>query len=307
MTTHLIDPAKRRSLADTVAGLDQPGGNQRVKQIIARLSHDLFAAVDELDIQPNEIWAAADYLTQAGQNREYGLVLAVLGLEHYLDLRQDAEEARAGHEGGTPRTIEGPLYVGGAPVAAGEARLDDGTDQAEVLFMSGQVRDLDGRPLAGAVVDVWHADSRGNYSHFDAGQSEYNLRRRITTGADGRYRFRSIMPVGYAIPPGSRSDALLRQLGRHGNRPAHIHFFVSAPGYRHLTTQINIDGDAYLHDDVALATRDDLIPPVMRIEDPEAIRAHGLNSPFSTIAFDFVLAKAAGTADVMVERTRVNA
>jgi catechol 1,2-dioxygenase len=81
---------------------------------------------------------------------------------------------------------------------------------------------------------------------------------------------------------------LLTKFGRHGNRPPHIHFFVSAPNYRKLTTQINIDGDAYLHDDFAFATRGGLIPQVRRSTDPAAIHARGVNAPFAEITFDFI-------------------
>ena len=93
-----------------------------------------------------------------------------------------------------------------------------------------------------------------------------------------------------ATPARRRADAeAADRLGRHGHRPAHIHFFVTAPGYRKLTTQINIDGDEYLHDDFAFATRDGLIPTVGAQTDPAAIHAHGLNAPFAEITFDFVL------------------
>ena len=78
-------------------------------------------------------------------------------------------------------------------------------------------------------------------------------------------------------------------MGRHGKRPAHIHFFVDAPGFRKLTTQINIADDPYLHDDFAFATRDGLIPEMRRSADPAEVRARGLNAPFAEIAFDFVL------------------
>lgn len=174
--------------------------------------------------------------------------------------------------------------------------------------MHGQVRDVDGTPVAGAHVEVWHANTRGNYSFFDKGQSAFNLRRTIETDAEGRYRFRTIMPSGYAVPPEGSTDTLLKQLGRHGHRPAHIHFFVSAPGYRKLTTQINIDGDPYLHDDFAFATRDDLIPPVERNADPAAIAAAGLNEPFAAIAFDFELKREAGLLPAAeVQRLRAEA
>jgi catechol 1,2-dioxygenase len=114
-------------------------------------------------------------------------------------------------------------------------------------------------------------------------------RSRIETDSDGRYRFRSIMPSGYACPPGSQTEKLLQVLGRHGNRPAHVHFFVTAPGYRKLTTQINIAGDKYLYDDFAFGTRDELIPLVERITDAREIHKAGLNKPFARIRFDFIV------------------
>ena len=243
MTESLTETKQVRDLLMKVSGLGGDGGNLRVKRIVNRLVGDLFRTIEEFDIQPDEFWAAMSYLTALGQANEVGLLVPGLGLETFLDLRTDEAERKAGIEGGTPRTIEGPLYVAGAPLSKGEARLDDGSEEGEVLFMDGQVRDVNGKPVAGAVVDVWHANTLGGYSFFDPSQPEYNLRRRIETDAEGRYRFRSILPAGYASPPEGPTQQLLNQLGRHGRRPAHIHFFVGAPGYRKLTTQINIDGD----------------------------------------------------------------
>ncbi|MFG1179528.1 catechol 1,2-dioxygenase [Xanthobacter versatilis] len=280
----------------------------RVKAIVDRIVRDLFYVIDEYDVEPSEFWSAVNYLTQAGRNDEYGLIAAGLGFERFLDVRLDAAEEAAGLTGGTPRTIEGPLYVAGAPLCKGEARLDDGSEEGEILIMHGQVRDTDGRPVAGAHVEVWHANTRGNYSFFDKSQSPFNLRRTIETDAEGRYRFRTTMPSGYAVPPEGSTDTLLKQLGRHGHRPAHIHFFVSAPGFRKLTTQINIDGDPYLHDDFAFATRDELIPAVERNQDPDAIAEAGLNAPFARIAFDFELrSEAVALPSAEVQRPRAEA
>jgi catechol 1,2-dioxygenase len=220
----------------------------------------------------------------------------------------DEAEKKAGVEGGTPRTIEGPLYVAGAPLSKNEARLDDGSETGEVLFMDGQVRDMHGKPVAHAIVDVWHANTLGGYSFFDPSQPKFNLRRRIETDAEGRYKFRSLLPSGYACPPDGQTQKLLDQLGRHGHRPAHIHFFVTAPGYRKLTTQINIDGDAYLHDDFAFATRDGLIPAVRHQTDPAAIHAAGLNAPFAEITFDFTMHRESATApNTVVTRAHAEA
>ena len=308
MTKSLIENPAVKELLTKSSGLDHRKGNDRIKRITHRLLTDLFKTIEEFDIQPDEFWAAMSYLTALGQANEVGLLVPGLGLERFLDLRMDEAERKAGIEGGTPSTIEGPLYVAGAPLSKGEARLDDGSEEGEVLFMEGQVRDVNGEPVAGAIVDVWHANPLGGYSFFDPSQPKYNLRRRIETDAKGRYRFRSILPAGYACPPEGPTQQLLNQLGRHGRRPAHIHFFVTAPGHRKLTTQINIDGDEYLHDDFAFATRDGLIPEVSRHTDPAKIREHGLNGPYAEITFDFVLhPEAQGLPSTEVHRVHAEA
>lgn len=284
--------------------------NPRVKAIVDRIVRDLFHTMSEFDVTPDEFWAACNYLTELGKSNEAGLLAPGLGFEHFLDLLIEEREAAAGlNEHGTPRTIEGPLHVVGAPVHEGEARIDDGLDvEAEPLFMSGVVRDGTGKPIPHAVVEVWHADSKGNYSIFDSAQTPFNNRGTIHTGADGRYAFRSIMPSGYACPPGSRTLLLLDLLGRHGARPAHVHFFVSAPGYRKLTTQINIQGDPLIDDDFAFATRDGLVPDVRHVSDPAALEARGVDRPFAEITFDFRLVEARdGLPTDLVERPRVSA
>jgi catechol 1,2-dioxygenase len=304
----LVHSDQVQQLLDRVAGLESDAGNPRVKAIVRRVAEDMMRAIEDLDITSDEFWAGVEYVTRLGQANEAGLLVPGLGIETFLDIKLDEEERKAGIEGGTPRTIEGPLYIAGAPKETGFARLDDGTETGEVLIMEGQVRDKDGKPVANAVVDVWHANTKGGYSFFDPSQSKYNLRRRIVTDGEGRYTFRSILPAGYACPPEGVTQALLDQLGRHGHRPAHIHFFVSAEGYRHLTTQINIDGDEYLHDDFAFATRDELIPPVEKVTDAERIRANGLNDPYTAIVFDFVLhAEKAEAPKTVVERAHAMA
>ncbi|KPX22443.1 Catechol 1,2-dioxygenase [Pseudomonas amygdali pv. dendropanacis] len=270
-------------------GLDQPGGSPRMKSVVHRVLTETIKIIEDLRVTPEEFWKAVNYLNVLGSRQEAGLLVAGLGLEHYLDLLMDAEDEQAGQTGGTPRTIEGPLYVAGAPLSDHYARLDDGQDPATVLFMTGQVRGTDGAPLANAIVDVWHANTGGTYSYFDPSQSAFNLRRRIRTDAQGRYRFQSIVPSGYGCPPDGPTQQLLDQLGRHGQRPAHIHFFISAPGHRHLTTQINLAGDKYLHDDFAYATRDELIAEIRFTEDA--------NGRHADIDFDFVLQPATTVED----------
>ncbi|WP_312566520.1 catechol 1,2-dioxygenase, partial [Diaphorobacter sp.] len=185
-------------------------------------------------------------------------------------------------------------FVAGAPLSEREVRLDEGEEppRGEVVVMEGRVLDTDGQPVAGALVDVWHANELGRYSHFDPDQAPYHLRRKIRTGADGSYRFRSFIPPGYAIPPGSPTAELFDALGRHGNRPAHIHFLVVADGLRTLTTQVNIPGDSFLDDDFAFATRDGLVVTLEPGTPAAGYESLGISAPFTRVRFDFVLQKA---------------
>jgi catechol 1,2-dioxygenase len=289
MAESLTDTKQVQELLNRVAGLDQRGGDERLKRIVHRVATEMCRIIEEFDVTPTEFWTAVSYVTRLGQANEVGLLVPGLGIETFLDVVMDEKERRAGLEGGTPRTIEGPLYITAAPLAKGEARLDQDPERGEALFVEGQVTGPDGKPVPGAIVDVWHANTKGGYSFFDPSQSPWNLRRRIETDAEGRYRFRTIMPSGYGCPPDGPTQHLLSAIGRHGQRPAHVHFFVEAPGFRKLTTQINIAGDKYLHDDFAFATRDGLIPEVERHTDPAEIKARGLEAPFATIHFDFQL------------------
>jgi catechol 1,2-dioxygenase len=301
-----IDKLVQNFIVDTAKG----PVNERVQQITVRLLGDLFKAIEDLDLSPTEVWKGIEFFAEAGAKQELGLLAPGLGLERFLDIRADEAEARAGLTGGTPRTIEGPLYVAGAPVSNGFARLDDGTEEkdAEPLFMQGTVYGADGKPVSNAQVEVWHANLMGNYSFFDKTQSPFNLRRTIITDENGRYQFRSIVPNGYGCPPGGSTQQLLDMLGRHGRRPAHIHFFVSASGNRKLTTQINIDGDAYLWDDFAFASREGLVPPIHHISDPSEIAKRGLDKPFASIDFDFhLLAEKPEAPAAEVERARAAA
>jgi catechol 1,2-dioxygenase len=301
-----IDKLVQNFIVDTATG----PVDARVQQVVVRLVGDLFKAIEDLDLQASEIWKGLEYLAETGARNELGLLAPGIGLERFIDIRADEAEARAGLTGGTPRTIEGPLYVAGAPVSQGFARLDDGSEEkdAEVLFMQGTVYGADGKPVPNATVEVWHANLMGNYSFFDKSQSPFNLRRSIVTDANGRYQFRSIVPMGYGCPPDGMTQRLLDKLGRHGRRPAHIHFFVTAAGHRKLTTQINIDGDEYLWDDFAFASREGLVPSVTRINDPKEIAKRELDKPFASIDFDFrLLAEKPNAPAAEVDRIRAAA
>ena len=307
MNRQQIDALVKQMNVDTATG----PVDERVQQIVVRLLGDLFQAIEDLDISQSELWKGLEYFTDAGQANELGLLAAGLGLEHYLDLRADEADAKAGITGGTPRTIEGPLYVaGGAPESVGFARMDDGSEEGKIptLIIEGTVKDTDGNIIEGAKVEVWHANSLGNYSFFDKSQSDFNLRRSIFSDQDGKYVALTTMPVGYGCPPEGTTQFVLDKLGRHGNRPSHVHYFVSAPGYRKLTTQFNIEGDQYLWDDFAFATREGLVATAVDVTDEAEIAKRGLKGPFKHIQFDIELVKEKADApSTEVDRRRASA
>ncbi|UOO93305.1 catechol 1,2-dioxygenase [Vitreoscilla stercoraria] len=304
MNRQEIDLLVKKMNVETATGVV----DERIQQIVVRLLGDLFQAIEDLDLSPSEVWKGLEYFTDAGQANELGLLAAGLGLEHFLDLRSDEADAQAGVLGGTPRTIEGPLYVSGAPESVGFARMDDGTesDKLDLLFIEGTVTDVDGNVIEGAKVEMWHANGLGMYSFFDNSQSEFNLRRTIMADGNGHYVAQTTMPVGYGCPPEGTTQAVLNKLGRHGNRPSHVHYFVSAPGFRKLTTQFNIEGDQYLWDDFAFATREGLVAVAADVSDAAEMARLGADKPFKHIVFDVKLvAEKAGAPAAEVDRRRV--
>ena len=282
--------------------------NPRVQEMVLRIVTDLMQTINDLKITADEYWSGVEFIGDLG--KEAGLLSPGLGFDHFMDLMIEEDLKAAGLDGGTVRTIEGPLYVAGAPEEKGFARLDDGTDldNGTVLFMQGTVYGEDGQHLPNAKVEVWHANSLGNYSFFDKSQSDFNLRRTIIADNAGHYVAQTTMPVGYGCPPEGTTQAVFNKLGRHGNRPSHVHYFVSAPGYCKLTTQFNIEGDQYLWDDVAFATREGLVATATDVNDAEAMAKHNVDKPFKHITFNVELVKESAQAPTTeIDRRRVSA
>ena len=309
MSVKVFATQEVQDLLTAAANLNSDSGDKRARQITHRLLSDLFKAIDDLDMTPDEIWTGVNYFNKLGRDGEAALLAAGLGLEKYLDIRMDAADRQARLDGGTPRTIEGPLYVVGAPVRDSVSKIDlDPDNEAGPLVIRGTVTGPDGEPVAGAVVECWHANSKGFYSHFDptGTQSDFNLRGAVKTGTDGTYEFRTLMPVGYGCPPHGATQQLLDALGRHGNRPAHVHFFVTSNQHRKLTTQINIEGDPLMWDDFAYATREELIPHVVEKTGGEAL---GLKTDaYKEIVFDVRLTpRVEGKDNQLVNRLRASA
>ena len=297
----------KESLLERVNTVKIAEGDERARAIIGRITADLFNTIDEFKVTPDEFWAACDWLTRLGASGQVGLITAGLGFDRLLDIMMDEADEAAGIAAGTPRAIEGPLFVPGAPQSNYEAQLDDDSTlrgTGKVLVMEGTVFDHEGKPVAGAVIDAWHCNEKGGYSHFFPGMKEHELRRKIVTDANGQYRFRTTIAPGYEIPPSGPTHEIFKVLGRHGTRPAHIHCHIVAAGKRTLTTQVNAPGDTFIDDDFAFATRDGLILNLEHDVAPAGYESLGITTPFERAKFDFRMQKAVSASD-LDPRTRM--
>src|SRR5690606_37363961 len=77
----------------------------------------------------------------------------------------------------------------------------------------------------------------------------------FVTGPDGAYSFRGIRPVAYPIPDDGPVGQMLAVLGRHPNRPAHMHFLVTAPGHQTIVTHTFVEGDQWLTSDAVFGVK----------------------------------------------------
>jgi len=257
----------------------------RLHAVVARVLGDLHAAVRDLAITEPELRQALAFLTELGTAGEWQLFSDVLGISVAVD-------ANTHHAAGgaTASNVEGPFYRPGAPLVAEPVALCADDEPGDVLFMSGQVRSAaGGRPLAGALLDVWQTSQAGLYEHEDPDQPDWNLRRRFHADGAGRYEFRTVAPAPYQIPHSGPVGRFLAAVGRHPWRPAHLHLKVSAPRHEPLTTMLYVEGDPWLHDDTIFSVKPALTIGLTRHDQPDDLAARGLDRPFCTAAYDFAL------------------
>ena len=236
--------ARQESAAADTARID------RIARDVLSRVHDV---IREHDVTYPEYQAVKQWFIEVGESGEWPLFLDVF-VEHVVE--EVATRGRRGSKG----TITGPYYLPDqAPLpATATLPMRDG-EKGEPLVFTGQVRAVDGIPLAGAQLDMWHADSYGLYSGFAPGIPAGNLRGVITADDGGRFEIHTVVPAPYEIPKDGPTGKLIAVAGWHAWRPAHLHLMVGAPGYHKLSTQLYFRGGQWLDGDVAQATKPELI------------------------------------------------
>jgi protocatechuate 3,4-dioxygenase beta subunit len=231
----------------------------RLRDAVELLIDHAFQIIAALRTSPQELDTLVQFLTDVGyatdaRRQEWVLLADVFGLSEGAFGGTLAERP-----GTTPSTLSGPFYRADAPRLSLGANLCRNGLGAP-LAVSGQVTGIDGHALAGAEVEVWHADSTGHYENQDPdNQPEHNLRGRLTADAEGRFHFLTIRPGGYALPDDGPVGQLARRLGLSLDRPAHIHFAVTARGHHRLVTAIFDGSDPAIDRDALFAVKPGLI------------------------------------------------
>jgi len=283
-----------KNLTDVVLQRWQDIPNPRLKQIMQSMIKHLHGFVR--DVEPTEAeWAAAiSFLTRAGQmsdekRQEVILFSDVMGVSMLVDAINHRLDS-----GATPTTVEGPFHVPNSPVIA------DGGDMAKgapgiPCFIVGKVRDLDGKPVGGAKLDLWQTDGEGLYeSQRDV--TEPWMRGLYRSQPDGSYVVRTVAPIGYTIPMDGPVGDLMKKTDISHMRPAHIHFCLESPGYHRVVTHLFQRGCPYIETDVVYGVKEPLIVDFVKHPAGTAPNGEKVDTPFYVINYDFVLQKAAKAA-----------
>lgn len=264
----------------------------RFKQIMTALITHLHDFIRDVKLTEQEWIGAIQFLTDVGKTctdkrQEFILLSDTLGAS-ILTISLNHPAVR----GSLESTVLGPYYWEGAPERPLGSNLAEGV-KGEPAFYSGRVLDVEGRPIAGALLDIWSGDGEGNYDMQIPGETEMRARGKIRTDAQGRYEFRSIRPQYYPVPTDGPVGVMLRAMGRHPNRPGHIHMIVSAPGYETVTTHLFVADSPYLDSDAVFGTKDSLVVDFERCPPGRAPNGEQMTTPFYTAQYDFRLRKAA--------------
>jgi hydroxyquinol 1,2-dioxygenase len=282
--------ANEKNLTDAVLAKLEGASDPRFKEIMSSLVRHLHGFIRETELTEKEWLTGIQFLTATGKKcddkrQEYILLSDTLGVSMLVDAINHRKPG-----GATETTVLGPFYVAGAKDMPMWADIAAGAP-GEPAYVSGRVLDVNGKPIAGAVLDVWQTDGEGFYDVQRPGGNEHYARGRLTTDADGRYGFRTVKPVSYPVPTDGPVGKMLLGMGRHPYRPAHVHVIATAPGYERVATHLFVEGDKYLDSDAVFGVKHSLV--VEFKNHPAGPAPDGRKSavPFCTAEFDFKLVR----------------
>jgi hydroxyquinol 1,2-dioxygenase len=268
--------------------------NPRLREIMGALVHYLHDFAREVKLTEEEFQAAIGYILGLGKHssethNEAVLMSGSLGFSTLICLLNNGDRGQTE----TDANLLGPFWRMDSPATKNGASIVRSPTPGPALFVDAWFRDKDGKPIAGAEVDIWQSSPEGFYENQDPIQADMNLRGKFTTDEDGHISFRSVKPAGYPIPIDGPVGELLRAAGRHNMRPAHLHFLVYKDGFKTLISQIYDPEDKHIETDVQFGVTQHLIGNYIRHDDP-CPQAPDVKPPWYSIEHTFVMEK--GTA-----------
>ena len=277
----------KTSITDAVVASISKSDDPRTKEIMTAAIRHLHAFVREVKLTTEEWQLAMDVFLKTAkvtddERNEFIIFSDTLGVSSLVDLiREDAGE-------GTEASLLGPFYIPGAPeLGYGANMLKDNDGMPAIV--KGKIADLEGNPISGAVLDIWQGAANGFYQIQDPNQNNENLRGRTVSNEDGEYLFATIKPVPYPIPDDGPVGDMLRSTNRSNLRTSHIHFKITAEGFKPLVTQVFSDDDPYLDLDAVFGVRESLITKFEEASASEVPPIAGIKAPYCKVAFDFHL------------------
>ncbi len=264
----------------------------RLRQIMLSFIRHMHSFVRDVKLTPDEWLAAMNLLEETGKwcspgRNEFIIFSDALGIS-MLTITQDYP--RPAHA--TEPTLIGPFMLENAPLFELGTDISAGA-QGTPMFSQGRVLDVAGKPLAHAVIDVWHSDDRGLYDvQEDLATKGPWARAKLRADAEGRYSFWSVLPVDYPVPQDGTAIHMLRATTGRNWRPAHLHFRIQAPGQRTLVTHIFDRHSKHLDADAVFGVRPSLIGDFKRHESGQAPDGRAMSQPFYSLDYDFVMVPA---------------
>ena len=246
----------------------------RLRGIMVSLVKHLHGFVRDTRLTEAEFREATAILAEMGRlttdtHNEFVLMAGSLGVSSLVCLLNNGDDGNTE----TDQSLLGPFWRLNSPRVENGGSIVRSDTPGAPLFVSGRVIDRDGRPVAGAEVDVWHASPVGLYENQDPEQADMNLRGKFTTDAEGRFSFRSVMFVGYPIPTDGVVGRLLKAQSRHPYRPAHLHALIFKPGFKVLISQVYDPGDPNIDSDTQFGVTRALIGKFVRHDAPHPAAA----------------------------------
>jgi len=255
----------------TVAALAvmEQTSDPRLRQIMVSLVKHLHGFVRDVRLTEKEFRDATAVIAELGKlstdtHNEVVLMAGSLGVSPLVCLLNNGDQGNTE----TDQSLLGPFWRLNSPRVENGGSIVRSETPGAPLFVNGRVVDKDGRPVAGAEVDVWHASPVGLYENQDSEQADMNLRGKFTTDQDGAFSFRSVMMVGYPIPTDGVVGRLLEAQNRHPYRPAHLHALVFKPGFKVLISQVYDPADPHIDSDVQFGVTKALIGKFLRHDTP---------------------------------------